>query len=291
MISEEQQSNVIFELPVDLREVGKQLLSRFKKGALDVPLFPAIATEVMRLANSDDSDAAALAALIQTDPTLAGHVIRVANSPLYTPKASMISLQQAIARLGMRTICEISLSIALNTKLFNAPGFESRLSEISQHGFASALWAKEIARSAHMNVEASFLCGLLHGIGRAAFLQAYSDLSVMMKLNLEAAEVRSLEDALNPLFGQEINLAWEMPDVVCSAATYGNNYSECEKHRMQCAVVNAASMMASLSLDGASLDEVLSQDVFGELNLYQDGLHALVENRDQIIAAVRTQQL
>lgn len=124
MITEEQQDDAIFELSTDLREVGKQVLKLLRKGAVDVPLFPKIATDVMRLAKSPDSDAATLADLIQRDTMLAGHVIRVANSPLYTPNASMVSLQQAIARLGLNAICEISLGIALNAKLFNAPKFE-----------------------------------------------------------------------------------------------------------------------------------------------------------------------
>ncbi|KZX74824.1 hypothetical protein A3715_08670 [Oleiphilus sp. HI0009] len=108
MITEEQQDDAIFELSADLREVGKQILKLLRKGAVDVPLFPKIATDVMRLAKSPDTDAATLADLIQRHTTLAGHVIRVANSPLYTPNASMVSLQQAIARLGLNAICEIS---------------------------------------------------------------------------------------------------------------------------------------------------------------------------------------
>ncbi|WP_197466470.1 HDOD domain-containing protein, partial [Oleiphilus sp. HI0080] len=194
MITEDQKTELVFELSADLRELGKHVVVRLSKGDIDVPLFPAIATEVMRLANSPESDAASLADLIQSDPNLAGHVMRVANSALYTPKASMVSLQQAIARLGMNLICEISLGVALNAKLFNAPGYENRLSDISQHGFCSALWSKEIARASQENVESAFLCGLLHGIGRAAFLQMFSDMAVMNGIKLDANKVRELED-------------------------------------------------------------------------------------------------
>jgi len=96
---------------------------------------------------------------------------------------------------------------------------------------------------------------------------------------------------LNPLFGQEINLIWEMPDIVCSAATYGTNYTACERYREQCAVVSAASGLAAASLSGEPLEGLLTDAVFAELNLYQDSLCALVEKRDKIVAAVRTQVL
>lgn len=291
MITEEQKTELVFELSADLRELGKQVVQRLSKGEVDVPLFPSIATEVMRLANSPDSDAAALSELIQSDPNLAGHVMRVANSALYTPKASMVSLQQAIARLGMNLICEISLGVALNAKLFNAPGYESRLSDISQHGFCSALWSKEVARAAHENVESAFLCGLLHGIGRAAFLQMFSDMAVINGIKLDAEKVRELEDVLHPLFGQEINQAWEMPKVVCLTSFYSNDYASCEPYRQQAAIVNAGARLATASLADAKLDPVFKNKVFTDLNLYQDQLHSLAEKRDEIVAAVRAHQL
>lgn len=290
MITEEQKSELVFELSADLRELGKQILQVLSKGKAEVPLFPSIATEVMRLANSPDSDAAALADLIQSDPYLAGHVMRVANSPLYTPKASMVSLQQAIARLGMNLICDISLSIALNAKLFNAPGYESRLSQISQHGFCTALWAKEIARIAQQNVETAFLCGLLHGIGRAAFLQMYSDVAAMNGLKLPAEKIRELEDVLHPVFGQEINQIWEMPKVVCMTSLYSNDYQSCEQFRVQAAIVYASALFATASLEGNELEPIMTNEVFQELNLYQDQIEGLSEKNDVIVAAVRAHQ-
>lgn len=290
MITDEQKKELVFELSADLRELGKQVVQRLSKGEVDVPLFPNVATDVMRLANSPDSNASELAGLIQSDPNLAGHVMRVANSPLYTAKASMVSLQQAIARLGMNLICEVSLSVALNAKLFNAPGYERRLSDISQHGFCSALWSKEIARAAHENVESAFLCGLLHGIGRAAFLQVFSDMAISNGIKLDSDKVRELENVLHPLFGQEINQAWEMPNVVCLTSFHANDYAGCEQYRQQAAIVNAGARLASASLEGMDMDTAIDAPVFHELNLYQEQLQELVEKQDQIVAAVKAHQ-
>ena len=203
----------------------------------------------------------------------------------------MVSLQQAIARLGMNLICEIALGVALNAKLFNAPGFENRLSDISQHGFCSALWSKEIARISLENVESAFLCGLLHGIGRAAFLQLFSDMVAEKQIKLSEEKVLELEDVLHPLFGQEINQAWKMPKIVCLTSFYSNDYVSCNDHRQQVAVVNAGARLASASLAGDSLEPVLKAEVFQHLNLYQDKLHDLAGKRDQIVAAVRAHKL
>ena len=291
MIDEEQQSELLLDLPVNLREIGKQVLKRLQKGDVEVPLFPAIATEVMRLANTPDSSASDLADRIQSDLTLAGHVMRVANSAMYTPSASMVSLQQAIARLGMNLICEISLSVALNSKLFNAPGYEFRLSEISQHSFCSAIWSKEVARAAKANVETAFLCGLLHGIGKAAFLQTCAELMQTTGKKISSDDVQLLEDVLHPLFGREITNTWEMPEVVCETTYYCNDFRSSKKYRQQAAVVHAGSLLADATLSGKDLFSLQAARTFEELNLYQDQVSVLLDKRDDVMDSVRAQQL
>lgn len=114
-------------LPPVARELGEQV----KKGEVVVPLLPKVANRVISLTQTEDSNAAELASLIQSDQTLAGHVIRVANSAAYSPVSSIVSLQQAITRLGMATIAEIALAATVNASLFNAPGFEALIQHLT----------------------------------------------------------------------------------------------------------------------------------------------------------------
>lgn len=287
MIQEETLDEAIFALSSDTRDLGKLLIARLKKQQVDVPLLPTVATDVMRLANSENSDAAELANLIQGDLALAGHVMRIANSPLYTPNASMVSLQQAIARLGMNLICEISLSAALNSKLFNAPGYEARLSEIGQAAFCTAMWSKEVARQAQGNVESAFMCGLLHSIGRPALLQTLSEESVKSGLKVSPEQAKELEDSLHQYFGQYITKAWEMPSIVCFTTRYATDYSACKQHQAPAAVVYAGALLARTSLANEDLASIAQNDVFVALNLYTDQVSALFAMRDGIISAVR----
>src|SRR5688500_11022317 len=70
-------------------------------GKVPVPMLPQVATEVLRAAGDKHSDAARLSALIHRDPALAGQVLKVANSPAYLPRMPIVSLQQAVARIGL----------------------------------------------------------------------------------------------------------------------------------------------------------------------------------------------
>lgn len=267
----------------------QQLLSKY----VDVPLLPDVASRVLSLSNDPDSDAAQLAKLIQSDQALAGHVMRIANSAAYTPNASMVSLQQAIARLGMSLITEISLAASVNAKLFKAPGFEARIAAIWSHALCTALWGKEIARASKKNVEASFLCGLLHSIGRPAILQCFADLEVRHEAKLDADETRVLEENYHVAFGEVIVERWHMPEIVQQSVKYYRNYGDAETHAEQAAVVNAASKVASMMLnpEESDLSALRDEQVFADLNLYEDEIERLFGQQETVRAALEAMRV
>ena len=60
--------------------ISQQLEQRIETRSLTLPMLPQVTTQVVALVNNIDSDALALAKLIQSDQALAGHVMRIANS-------------------------------------------------------------------------------------------------------------------------------------------------------------------------------------------------------------------
>jgi HD-like signal output (HDOD) protein len=129
------------------------------EGFVEVPMLPEVAGQALSLAQDPEASAAQMATLIERDQSLAGHVMRIANSVAYTPLANLVSLQQAVARLGMNVMSEIALTAALSAKLFNTPGYEDYVEFNWQHAMATSLWSKEIAKAANVNTEAAFFSG------------------------------------------------------------------------------------------------------------------------------------
>src|SRR6202046_5886638 len=62
---------------------------------------PRVCAQLAELTAQQATDAAQLARLIQSDPALAGEVMRVANSPALRPRSAVVSLQQAVSWLGI----------------------------------------------------------------------------------------------------------------------------------------------------------------------------------------------
>lgn len=269
---------------------------------IEVPMLPDVASQVLSLSNDPDSDAAQLAKLIQGDQALAGHVMKVANSAAYTPNASMVSLQQAIARLGMSLITDIAIASSLNAKLFTAPAFKRRLAEIWSHALYTALWGKEVARISKNNVEASFLCGLLHSIGRPAILQVISEYSAQHEDNIEYDEALVLEEQFHVAFGEIIVKKWNMPIIVQESVQYYQHYDDAQKNKNQVMVINGAAKLASVKGDVESIgesenitdltiDEVLKDTVFSDLNLYEDEIELLKQQQEKVKSGVEAMRV
>ncbi len=267
--------------------IDRQLVSQ----SLDVPMLPEVASKVVTLSQDSDSDASMLSKLIQSDQSLAGHVMRVANSAAYSPNGTLVSLQQAIARLGMNLISEIALTASINTKMFNTPGYENEVKAMWRHSLATALWSKEIARTCRRNVESTFLCGLLHAIGQPVCLQMAIELATTEQLQISREEMQAVLEVK----GQEItNLVlaqWDMPMIVRESAHYMNRYQQAPTAREVTAVVVAGAAFASAMLaedQDAMLGELQNMEVMEELNLYADEITKVWDKADQIKAAMES---
>ncbi len=275
-------SDLISQLSPDGQAINAYLQG-LSDDQIEVPMLPDVANQVLALSNDPDSDAAQLAKLIQGDQSLAGHVMRIANSAAYTPNASMVSLQQAIARLGMSLITEIALAASLNTKLFKAPDFETRIAEIWDHALCTALWGKEVARVSKKNVEAAFLCGLLHSISKPVILQMIYDYCQQNGKAISLDDALLIETIQAPRFASVILAQWKMPLIVQESVLHYENYKEAGTHRDAAAVTQGAVHLATASLsEDAEFDSVLSAEVFADLNLYDDDIERLSDQADRI---------
>jgi putative nucleotidyltransferase with HDIG domain len=104
--------------------------------------------------------------LAASDRLVAAHVIRCANSPFNPPAAPIVSLRQAVARLGGQQCAELVLALAI-AKVFPPRSAVQRFLWI--HSLQTALFARMFAQhllADRCHSDQAFLCGLLHDIGR-----------------------------------------------------------------------------------------------------------------------------
>lgn len=263
------------------------LQSCLQRDDIDVPLLPEVVSKVMCLTQDAESDAEDLARLIQSDQLLAGKVMRIARSALYSPNAALVSLQQAIARLGMHIIGDIALAASVNSKMFDAPGYNQFISQQLKYSLHCGIWAKEVARACRRNVEAAFLAGLLHNIGRPVAIQAILDIAHHHGLDLRQNDVIDLASRFERPLSIKVVQLWNMPTAVCEVVSAFDDYHSAGKAKEQTMIVISGARFAAhfTSVGGKALlthDELKNDAVFPALNLYPDDIEQLLAKADRV---------
>jgi putative nucleotidyltransferase with HDIG domain len=234
--------------------------------------------QITSAAARDDVDTRTIADLLKRDAALSAHVLRIVNSPVYSPRAQIVSLQQAVARVGAVKIKEIALVIACRTGVFKAKGYEKEIDDVFRHSVGTALFAQEIARHTRNNVEDAFLCGLLHDVGRPVLLQALSTLLRDAKLHASREAVLELVLELHERAGAALAKAWKLPETVVTAL--GNHHTaEPEKETVPVRIVSLADRFAHLAETGNELTRqaLLGHSALAALEIYPDVLDKIIQ--------------
>jgi putative nucleotidyltransferase with HDIG domain len=273
-------------LPSAVRE---RLVERVKAAKLELPLLPRVASEVMTACADPTCDARTLAELIRSDQALAGHVLRVANSPLYLPAVRIVSLQQAIGRLGMSAIRDIALLVACQTRVFNVAGFGEVMAAWFRHALVAALLAQEIARLRRWSVEEAFLGGLLHDVGRPVILQTLVDLHREAGLRLDRAVVVEATTELHERVGAVLIASWGLHDRLGDAVGRHHDPPHEGPAAPLAMVICLADDLAHLTLGqhGVTEEQVRGHPLLSALNLYPDDLEGLLARREGIVEGIR----
>ena len=95
-------------------------------GELELPLLAEKTSRLLSMCKDPDCSTRELAELIRMDQSIASHVLRMANSPMYSCGIRIVSLQQAVARLGLATLREIILIVSCRGRVFDVKGRPGR---------------------------------------------------------------------------------------------------------------------------------------------------------------------
>lgn len=274
------------------RQVGQgldgALLARLDAGTITIPVLPAVACAVLALLDDPHAADAAIASAIRNDPALAGHVMRVANSPLLRAGAAIVSLQQAIARLGIRRVGEIAFAACLGPRLFTAPAYARLIDVLWSRSLATALWAREIARHLRSNVEVAFLCGLLARIGHPVVLQALQELLADGGVAPEGQAVPSLLQHHGVRAGKLLAGAWHLPEPVARTIAHVDDFTQAQSSTTLVALVALVAVADAFPAEALSDAEAVAvrlaeHPAIATINLYRADIEDLLSRSETVL--------
>jgi putative nucleotidyltransferase with HDIG domain len=268
--------------------VAVMLRERIDRGTLELPVLSEVAAQIVASTGREECDLRALADLVRRDQAMATHFLRVANSALYLPKTKIVSLQQALARLGMSAVREIALLISVKTRTFQVRGYERQLKEQFRHSLGAALFSQEIARMRRYNVEEAFLCGLLHDVGRPVLLQALVDLHKEVGLSPDAAAIEAAASEDHAHVGSTLITKWSLPASLAEAIRFHHMPEGAPSGAKGPLMAALADELAHQTLDTEPRDEALlrSHRALDALNLYPEDVDKLLALRQRVVDMV-----
>ncbi|MBK8178326.1 MAG: HDOD domain-containing protein [Planctomycetes bacterium] len=259
------------------------LAAHFADGELVLPLLPTYATQVVALCSDPSSDARSLAQLLQRDPALAAHVLAIANSAALGAREKVVSLQQAIARMGVRQLASVALSIAVKTKVFKAGRHLERVSRLWHHSAVSGLFGREIARMRRRNVESAFLCGLLHDVGGPVVLQAVDEIQVATRCEFSAKEIEAALTRHHAEVGARLVRTWGLPEWTSAAARHHHAPEAATECLDEVRTAHLADRLADFTEGTDDLEGI--DGVLSALGLYEEDLDLLQQQVEQVRSA------
>jgi HD-like signal output (HDOD) protein len=268
-----------------LARVREMLAAGFDSGKLTLPVLPLIAGRVMALANDPNADVADLSDLIHQDQALASNVLRIANSAAYSAGEPIVSLRQAVMRLGMAVLSEIAVAACLQGNTFRTPGHDAYRRRLLVHAFVAGGFGKELARLKRRNVEAAFLCGLLHSIGHPVVLHLIATaLPAGTLAKLSEAEVRSLGLEFHRAAAATVTAAWNLPQQVQVVAVHHENPAAAPAFADEARMTALAAQLAGWIVYASPSDAAAVRELPGwaELNYYPDDVDAVLARRDAL---------
>jgi putative nucleotidyltransferase with HDIG domain len=269
------------ELPASLCE---RLETHIARRELELPLLPHVASRVLAMSTADEVSTRSLAELLHRDQAIAAHVLRVANSPLYKLRVPIVSLQQAISRLGLATLREIVITVSMQSRMFNVPVYVTEARVLWQHALHTAAYAREIARRCRRNVEGAFLGGLLHDVSKPVLLLALADLQVKLEEPLTPLVVATALDVYHTQVGALLASTWNLPPEVCESMVYHHDYSAAPTHPEAAMITCLADRVTyALMQPEVTIEHLRHDPLWTQLNLYPDDVEALLDEHQAII--------
>lgn len=233
-----------------------------------LPPFSPILNRLLATVAKEDVSFAKLAGLIEQDAVLAGNVLRLVNSALYSLPGTVNSVRHAVAILGVNRLRNVALGLSVSRAwgaVRTPPGWSP--ARFNLHSIATGILADSIAQRTEVPYpEGGFVAGLLHDLGKLL-------IAIVLPAEYEAIQARAprgdvtdaekeVIDATHAELSGMVLKRWNLPLPIQQAARYHHEPDLADNGKRHLAhVVQAADRLANelgQSISGGTSGEGMS---------------------------------
>ncbi|MDO9193779.1 MAG: HDOD domain-containing protein [Undibacterium sp.] len=260
----------------------------------DLPTLPTVAQEMLSNLEDDDTSLDMICEKVAMDQSLAAKTLRLANSSYYGANSKVVTLQQAVALLGIKNIKKLILMTSLTNSFptSRCRNFDSRA--FWRHSIATAICAELISRTLKMKHDFAFTAGLLHDIGRLVLVTRFPKEYEQVIAHREQQDCYLLDAEQTVLgidhvsVGLVLAMQWEFSDAIQDAIS-GHHQPDNKDLNPVAAIVHVAnSIVHGLDLSEAEHDlvPVLSKHAWDTLGLSEADYLAIFRETEMRFDAI-----
>ena len=190
----------------------------------EIPQFPESIYKINRLINDSNSKMSEIAMAISSDVSLTTDLLRLVNSVTFALASPCRSIADAVKLVGIRGIKNMLLSVGSIKQLGGLGGKSQKT--LWTHAYRVAFYAYNLARNFCASdkeiIDDSYICGLLHDMGKLVFATAHPDFvtnaeEICKQRNISAEIFEKLLAGVNHSeIGALIAEKWNFPDIIVS---------------------------------------------------------------------------
>lgn len=224
---------------------------------------PTTAARVFDLLDDPDVDISELLEVVKYDPGLTSNVLRLANAASSAALREIVSIHDALVRLGTKQVSQMVLASVTAPLMRPAiKGYDLPPGKLLEHSVSVALAADELANVVKADVpEHVFTAGLLHDVGKIV-LGTYVEVDATPILELAYEEEISFELAERRVLGIDhaevggrLLEHWQLPASIVDVVRW-HHQPECsdEDDPLLVALVHIADNLSLEAGIGAGVD-------------------------------------
>jgi diguanylate cyclase (GGDEF)-like protein len=188
------------------------------KACPNLPSPPAVALQIIQLANEPEIDIGRIIHILNCDPALSSKILRLANSPLYPFSKKIESLHQALLVLGLNATIALALSFSLIKSLQTTKGRGLDYGLYWKRALVAGTASRALGTICKVaEIEELYLAGLLQDLGMLALDLVFPDLYASHKSpQTDHASLISYENQVlgitHGAVGSWLLTRWNFPD-------------------------------------------------------------------------------
>ena len=287
---------------VNASQSPEVLVERLFRRISEVSSLPAVAMQIIEVANDSDTGAEDLLEAVQFDAALATRIMRTVNSSYYSLQNKVADLELAITLLGFKEIRNLAMTAYIAQLFKKGAGHGTYTREgLWNHLISVGTVARVIAgASRKVPPREAYLAGLLHDLGlilidqylHKPFCQVIDALSEDTPNWLAEQKVLGFDHAALGYFVAE---KWNLPEHLTASIRYHHTPLQYDgPHREMVCVVTLANFFCNvkgLTSLGVADKEVPDAEVFGQLGLDKPQVAQIWEQLDQVLESANIMSL